>query len=180
MTIKMYAPFVLAGSQFIASNGTPISVAANGMVNVADEDVLSFIRQGFQLAIGQGGGMPEARRTTHANNANSTLAGNALAYGKRVFLVVSGGAALTHTTATAANTLAAIPNVKLYDNWIARIINLNSGNLTVGPGSGVTLRASNGAAANTVLGTNTYADLYCQYDAANSVAMTVVGSGNAL
>ncbi len=180
MTIKMYAPFLGQAAQIMASNGTPITIDANGQANIAEADVLALLKQGFTLAVGQGGGMPAFRRTTHGNNANSTLAANALAYGQMIFLVVSGGEALTHTTATAANMLAAIPGAKLFDTWLARILNLNSGNLTVGPGASVTLKDSNGNAANLVLATNTFGDLYCQYNGEGTITMTMVGGGNAV
>jgi hypothetical protein len=180
MTVKMYVPFQGQAKPTVGSSGAPISVDANGSANVAEADVLPLLREGWVLQVGQGSGMPIVRRTTHANNANSTLAANALAFGKKVILVVSGGAALTHTTATAALMLAEIPGAKLFDAWSVLILNLNSGNLTVGPGVGVTLKASNGTAANLVMATNKTAELYAQYDGTETITMTHVARGDAV
>ena len=54
-------------------------------------------------------------------------------------LVRSGGAALTDTTDTAANIIAALPNARVGQTFLLIVANLNSGTLTLAGGTGVTL-----------------------------------------
>lgn len=172
MPVKMYAPWALGSTQFTGQDGGVISVAANGYANVPEKDVLAFMRMGFIIVSGSGGGMPEFRRTVFANAANSTLYGNSMAYGKRIFNWISGGAALTHTTETAANMIAVMPNPQPYDTWWVRILNLNSGNLTLTAGANVSF---NGTA---VVAANRYIDFMGYIDTGNAIRFDNVGFGN--
>lgn len=54
-------------------------------------------------------------------------------------LARSGAAAVTDTTASAANIVAAIPGCSVNTTYLLIILNLNSGLLTLSPGAGVTL-----------------------------------------
>jgi hypothetical protein len=179
MTVKMYAPFLKQGSRIIGSNGAPITVDANKTANVADEDVLTLIKQGFHLQVGMSPFiMPDVRRTVHTNNANSILAANAMIWGGMVINVISGGAALTHTTETSANMAAVIPGIKNFDRWLVRIINKNSGNLTLAPGSGVNFNNVAGNNASIVIAANKYVDFMGMYENGN-ISFADIGQGNA-
>lgn len=167
MSVKMYAPFQGQAAQVRSSNGSPITVT-NGYANVAEADVLSMLKQGWKIA-----GMPEVRRTTASNNANCTLVANAMAYGKRVITFFSGAAAITCTTETAANIIAELPNPKIFDTWLARVINLNSGNLTLSGGANVSF---NGTA---VVAANRFIDFMAQMDSNDTIIYYNVGFGNA-
>jgi hypothetical protein len=173
MTIKMYAPWMGQSRQVLDGNGQPLTITG-GYATVAEKDVLSLLKQGFILA-----GEPECRRTPHSNNANSVLAANAMVFGKRVFLYVDGGAALTHTTETAANIVATLPNPKQYDRWQVRVINKNSGNLTLTGGNSVTFYDIAGNAGDPVITANRFADFMGMIDTGNAITYTVVGFGNA-
>lgn len=175
MTIKMYAPWLTGAAQIIGSNGNAITVDANGLVLIDDADFLTMLKQGFTSG---GAAMPDFRRTTATNNANCTLSANAMSYGKRIFLVVSGAAAITATTDTANNMCALVPNAKLWDTWTVRVINVNSGNLTLAGGANV---AFNGTA---VIAANRWVDYMAMVldfgnDTTNRVVFFNVGFGNA-
>ncbi len=180
MTVKMYAPFLGQGAKIVGSNGVPISVNANKTANVAEEDVLALLKQGFTLQIGMvPGAMPEVRRTVHSNNANSVLAANAMIWGGMVVNVISGGAALTHTTETSNNMAATIPGIKNYDRWLVRLINKNSGNLTLAAGSGVNFNDVSGNNAAIVIAANKYVDFMAMYENGN-ISFADIGQGNAV
>ncbi len=180
MTVKMYAPFLGQGAKIVGSNGVPISVNANKTANVAEEDVLALLKQGFTLQVGMApGAMPEVRRTVHSNNANSTLAANAMIWGGMVINVISGGAALTHTTETSNNMAAIIPGIKNYDRWLVRLINKNSGNLTLAAGTGVNFNDVSGNNAAIVIAANKYVDFMAMYENGN-ISFADIGQGNAV
>lgn len=180
MTVKMYAPFLKQAAQITGSNGVPISVDANGSANIAEEDVIALLRQGFTLQVGmKSGGMPSVRRTVHSNAANSTLAANAMIWGGMVINVISGGAALSHTTASAANMAAQIPGIKNYDRWLVRIINKNSGNLTLVAGSGVNFNDVAGNNVSIVIAANKYVDFMGMYEN-SAISFADIGQGNAV
>jgi hypothetical protein len=180
MTVKMYAPFLGQGAKLVGSNGVPISVDANKTANIAEEDVLALLKQGFTLQTGMvPGAMPMIRRTVHSNAANSTLAANAMIWGEMVVNVISGGAALTHTTATSNNMAACIPGIKNFDRWLVRLINKNSGNLTLAPGAGVNFNDVAGNNASIVIAANKYVDLMGMYENGN-ISFADIGQGNAV
>jgi hypothetical protein len=175
MTIKMYAPWLTKAARIIDSNGNAISIDANGIVEVSESDFLTLLRQGFTSG---GSAMPDFRRTAATNNANCTLVANAMAYGKKIYLMVSGAAAITATTETANNMIALIPNAKLWDTWMVRVVNVNSGNLTLAGGANV---AFNGTA---VIAANRWADYMAMVmdfgaDTTNLIVFFNVGFGNA-
>jgi hypothetical protein len=176
----MYGPFLGQAAQITGSNGIPVSIDANGYANISESDVLAMMKQGFLLAVGGGGGMPESRHTVYTANANGTLYANSMAYGKFVTVVGSGGANVTLTTETGANIIAVIPGAKLYDSWRTRLINVNSGNITVAPGANVTIKDANGNAASSVVGSNKMVDYHAYIDSSGNVTYWEIGRGNAV
>jgi hypothetical protein len=172
MSVKMYAPWVQGSTRFTGQDGDTITVGTDGYANVPEKDVLAFMKMGFIIAGGSGGGMPEFRRTVFSAAANNTLGANAMAYGKRIFNWISGGAALTHTTDSAANMIAVMPNPKAFDTWWVRILNQNSGNLTFLAGANVSF---NGTA---VMAANRYVDFMGYIDTGNAIKFDNVGFGN--
>jgi hypothetical protein len=172
MTVKMYGPWVKGSTQFTGQDGGAITLDANGYMNVPEKDVLAFLKMGLVIAGGSGGGMPEFRRTVFSAAANNTLGANAMAYGKRIFNWISGGAALTHATESAANMIAVMPNPQPYDTWWVRILNTNSGNLTLTGGANVSF---NGTA---VVAANRYVDFMAYLDGNAAIRFDNVGFGN--
>lgn len=174
--MKMYFPGKKSSEQIIASNGALLSPDANNNYDITELDqILQMIKAGAQIV-----GEPRMRHTVFANNANSTLNANATCFGKELIVAISGGAALTHTTETAANMLAILPNPTLYDPWKLRVINLNSGNLAFTPGANVRVWDANGNnVANKVMATNKYTDFHCYQDSPGTILMWEIGSGNA-
>jgi len=172
----MYAPWLANSARIIiGSNGAPLSIDSNGLALVQEEDYMIMLRLGF-TAITE----PNCRRTVASNNANCTLSANAMAYGKQIFLFVSGAGAITANTETAANIIAVLPNPKVWDTWMARVININSGNLTLAAGNNVAFNGTSVIAANRFI--DFMAQLIDDPTGGNAVGRLVynnVGFGNA-
>jgi hypothetical protein len=100
-------------------------------------------------------------------------------WGGMVINVISGGAALTHTTETSNNMAAIIPGIKDFDRWLVRLINKNSGNLTLAPGAGINFNDVAGNNASIVIAANKFVDLMGMYENGN-ISFADIGQGNAV
>lgn len=85
------------------------------------------------------GGNLATPTVSSASNATWNAATIGGAFLSNTILVRSGGAALTDTTDTATNIIAAIPQAVQGQKGLLVVANLNSGTLTLGAGTGVTL-----------------------------------------
>ena len=168
MTVKMRAPGSYKGHPIFFSGGSSNNVASTLLIDVPEADVATLLRMGFVIE------PIEWQYKVLANNANSTLDANAIAGARHCVLNVSGGANLSHTTDIAANMIAEIQNARIGDTWRIRIVNVNSGTVTLVGGTGVTIT---GTAA---VATNRTVEFMATYSAANTIGLQNIGFGNAV
>ena len=167
--MKIHMPWLSSSQTFMGSGGKVVTPDANGICDIPNDDAIVAIKMGALKTLG----MPQVRRTTASNAANCTLAANAMAFGREIYIFFSGAAAITANTAPAANIISVMPAARLYDTWTVRVINTNSGNLTLAGGNGVSF---NGTA---VIAANRYVDFMGLINDGNTVVYYNVGFGNA-
>ncbi len=141
-TIKMRVPASYNNVEFFFIGGNANAPDANGYIEVPEDDFLAMMRLGSSRS------WFDDQRSTLANASPSVIPASSLAGAQFVVLIVSGGAALTHTTDIGANIAALIPNAGNNKTWRLRIVNTNSGLMTLAAGNNVTINSGASIAAN--------------------------------
>lgn len=172
--MKIYAPWVKSSNPFTGSSGNRIAPDANGMAVIDPEDLLSLMKAGFIQD-----GEPFIREVAFNSNNQNTFPANCLAFGEIIILTVTGSANVSLALGNAVNIATMRANSKTWDSWLVRILNLNSGNLTVADGDNA---IGNGMK---VIGPNKTAELLAQiFDMGESVGVRMAfyfaGFGNAV
>jgi hypothetical protein len=149
--MKVYAPWLKSSAPLTGANGNRVSTDANGLAVVDQEDLLALMEAGLIQD-----GEPFIREVAFNSNNQNTFPANCLAFGKVIILTVTGSANVSLALGNAANIAAMRANSKTWDSWLVRVINLNSGNLTIADGDNA---VGNGMQ---VIGANKWAELLPQ------------------
>ncbi len=163
MSIKMRVPAAYNQIEFIWMDGSNNIADANGYVTVPEEDFLAMLKMGASR------NWFDDQRAALANASPSVIPASSLAGAQFVVLIVSGGAALTHTTDDGANIAAMIPNAGNNKTWRLRIVNQNSGLMTLAAGNNVTINSGANIAANS------WSDYEVLYSGGNTFIFYSVG-----
>ena len=149
--MKVYAPWLKSSTPVTGASGNRITPNGNGMAVIDPEDLLALMKAGLIQD-----GEPFIREVAFNSNNQNTFPANCLAFGKIIILTVTGSANVSLALGNAANIAAMRANSKTWDSWLVRVINLNSGNLTIADGNNA---VGNGMQ---VIPTNRWAELLPQ------------------
>lgn len=164
-TILMVAPGPTSGT-VLFSDGSPGYIQGNGFLQVPEQDLDIFIGRGYRIYH-----TPGEAYTTYSNASNGSLLAAKIAGAGTVICAVSGGATLSHQLDTAANILASMPGLVISESYKLRIINNNSGVLTLTTNTGLTL-------TGTMTITNgTWREFLVTYTAAGTITLQEIGTG---
>jgi len=163
-------PMTITGGTGVTVNGIavipPLSVLRARVLDVS-ATACTFTGVGIYAI-----SLPLQAQYATDDGTTKTLAAAKMAGAEMVYLASAGGTTPTLTTDTGPNIIAAIPNAKVGQTYMMRLINSNSGNLTFAANAtGVTLTGG------TTLATVTWADYVVTIATATTVTLQYVGKG---
>lgn len=123
------------------------------------------------VAMGQLPTLPTVQYAADTTGTTETFAAGVFTGAMVNNLRLSGGSAYTATTRTATQMFGDIPNAVIGMSFVTRVVNANSGTVTIGLGTNVT------CGDTLTIATNTWREFQCTFTSATAMTMHVMGTG---
>jgi hypothetical protein len=166
MSVTMVVPagIAAAGGSVFLPDGTKLVVDANGRASIPNQFVSEMLDAGWATWV------PRNLYGTD-DGTTKTLAAAKVTGAEQMVLRSGGGSTPTLTFPLATDLVAALPNTQVGFTYRLRVINNNSGTLTVANNTGVTLSGT------LTLAQNTWRDFILTLGAGGLITGQAVGTG---
>lgn len=174
-TVRMQAPVGFTGQVSVSVSTPPTSGQtytpdANGTIAVDPRDVEYLLTAGFTFGFGATADLIKATD----NGVTKTLTAALISGAGRVYLPSAGGTTPSLTLPTGALLDAAIAGMQVGQSYLLRVINRNSGTMTIVTAVGWTLTGT------LTIATNAWAEFVITKTAAGTFTAVQVGTGAAV